>query len=220
MLLRNANGIIRNHLVKTRSNGIESSVPVIPEFRTNLNPGGEKVVHPYGMADISGFETCLLPLHITEQVIAQGDEGFGGQEHLEVVDKTDRHILAFWYYGNFALTGNTPYLLLPALGYDQRRRSGRGYTFGRFRGEDLMYGETEYRFPISMNTGLLGGLLFANCTTTSDKAEHIYLFNYMRLGYGGGLRIMMDKQTRTRLEVEAGAGGKSVGLYLGAQETF
>jgi outer membrane protein assembly factor BamA len=131
-----------------------------------------------------------------------------------------RHILAFWYYGNFALTGNTPYLLLPALGYDQRQRTGRGYTFGRFRGEDMMYGETEYRFPVSVNTGILGGVLFANCTTTSDKRDNVYLFNYMRLGYGGGLRIMMDKQTRTRLEVDAGVGGKAVGLYLGAQETF
>jgi hypothetical protein len=36
-----------------------------------------------------------------------------------------RHILAFWLYGNFEVSGNAPYLLLPAIGYDQRQKSGR-----------------------------------------------------------------------------------------------
>jgi len=131
-----------------------------------------------------------------------------------------RHILGFWYYGSFVASGNVPYLLLPALGYDQRQRTGRGYTFGRFRGEDMMYGETEYRFPISRYTGILGGVLFANCTTTSDKTHDVMLFDYLRAGYGGGLRIMMDKTSRTRLEIDAGIADRSVGFYLGAQETF
>ena len=132
----------------------------------------------------------------------------------------ERHTLGFWLYGNFVTSGNVPYLLLPALGYDQRQRTGRGYTFGRFRGEDMLYGESEYRFPISKNTGILGGDIFVNCTTTSDKEQNVYLLNYLRLGYGGGLRIMMDKKSRTRLAVDAGIAGKSVGFYLAAQETF
>ena len=132
----------------------------------------------------------------------------------------ERNILAFWLYGSFVTSGNVPYLLLPALGYDQRQRTGRGYTFGRFRGEQMAYGESEYRFPISPNTGILGGVAFINCTTTSDKETDVHLFDFMRLGYGGGLRIMMDKKSRTRLEVDAGIVDRSVGFYLGAQETF
>jgi len=130
------------------------------------------------------------------------------------------HVLAFWLYGNFVAGGNVPYLLLPAIGYDQRQKTGRGYTFGRFRGEDMVYGETEYRFPISKQTGILGGVLFLNCTTTSDRNGHINLFDYLQPAYGGGLRIMMDKKTRTRLEVDAGVAQKAVGFYFGVQETF
>lgn len=131
-----------------------------------------------------------------------------------------RHILGFWLYGNFVASGNVPYLGLPALGYDQQQRTGRGYRFGRFRGEDMLYGETEYRFPISMRTGILGGVVFLNGTTTSDRANNVQLMDYIRSGYGAGLRIMLDKTTRTRLEIDAGLSRHSFGFYLAALETF
>ena len=131
-----------------------------------------------------------------------------------------RNILGVWLYGNFLTSGNAPYLLLPAIGYDQRQRTGRGYTFGRFRGEELAYGEGEYRFPISAHTGILGGVVFLNYTTTSDREHNIGLFNYLRGAYGGGLRVMVDKKTRTRIEVDAGVADRSAAFYFGAQETF
>ena len=131
-----------------------------------------------------------------------------------------RHILAFWLYGNFVVSGDVPYLDLPALGYDQRQRSGRGYAFGRFRGENLAYGETEYRFPISAHTGILGGVAFLNLTSTSDHQNNVNLLEYIRPGYGAGLRIMLDKKSRTRLEIDCASGNKNIGFYFGAQETF
>lgn len=131
-----------------------------------------------------------------------------------------RNILSFWLYGNFLATGDLPYLALPALGYDQRQRTGRGYSFGRFRGEDLLYGETEYRFPISTRTGILGGVVFVNCTTATNDNLHISLFDYLQPAYGTGLRIMVDKKSRTRIEVDAGIAHQSLGIYFGAQETF
>ena len=130
------------------------------------------------------------------------------------------HVLGFWLYGNFLTSGSLPYLMLPGLGYDQRQRTGRGYVFGRFRGESLVYGESEYRFPISAHTGILGGVLFVNLTTTSDWDKNIHAFDYMRSGYGGGLRITLDKRSRTRLAVDAGIAEQKLGFYFGAQETF
>jgi len=134
------------------------------------------------------------------------------------------NILAFWFYGNFVTSGNAPYIALPALGYDQRQRAGRGYSFGQFRGEKLLYAESEYRFPISQHSGILGGVLFLNLTTASDHNNitnaNIQLLDYVRAGYGGGLRIMLDKKTRTRLQVDLGIANKAVGIYFGAQETF
>jgi outer membrane protein assembly factor BamA len=136
------------------------------------------------------------------------------------LDAKSRHILALWLYGNWSMGGEIPYLLLPAVGYDQRQRSGRGFTFGRFRGINMAYGETEYRFPISKRTGILGGVAFVNATTTDDPNDRVKLFNYLRAAWGGGLRIMMDKTSRTRLEVDAAIVNGSAAFYLGAQETF
>jgi outer membrane protein assembly factor BamA len=122
--------------------------------------------------------------------------------------------------GNFSADGEFPYLLLPATGYDQRGRSGRGYTQGRFRGNNFMYGEAEYRFPLSRNGGVLGGVVFINATTTDNPVKKLNLFDSVKPGYGLGLRIMADKRSRTNLAIDIGFGENSGGFYLSAAETF
>jgi len=131
-----------------------------------------------------------------------------------------RHMVGLWLMGNFSEEGNFPYLILPATAYDQKGRSGRGYTQGRFRGTNFVYGEAEYRFPISKYGGILGGVLFANATTANNKAQSLGLFESIKLGYGLGLRIMIDKQTRTNLAVDLAFGERSTGFYLGVSEAF
>jgi outer membrane protein assembly factor BamA len=131
-----------------------------------------------------------------------------------------RHLIAFWLMGNFSKEGELQYMILPATAYDQRGRSSRGYTQGRFRGASLLYGEAEYRFPISKPGGILGGVVFANATTADNKAQDLKLFGSVKPGYGFGLRIMADKKSRTNLAVDYGFGNKSSGFYLAASETF
>jgi outer membrane protein assembly factor BamA len=134
--------------------------------------------------------------------------------------KQNSQLLAFWLYGHFQVSGHAPYLALPSNGSDQRQRTGRGYPFGTFRGENLLIAETEYRYPISKNSGILGGVLFVNVTSTSNQHTGIGLLQYLRPAAGAGLRIMLEKNSRTRLEIDAAAGGKKVGIYFGVQETF
>jgi hypothetical protein len=134
--------------------------------------------------------------------------------------KQNGQILAFWLYGNFVVTGKVPYLSLPAFGHDQRQRTGRGYPFGTFRGEDCLIAESEFRFPVSANTGILGGVLFVNAGSTSSRTEGIRLLQYIRPGYGAGLRIMIEKRSRTRLQIDAAVANRQIGFYFGAQETF
>jgi hypothetical protein len=131
-----------------------------------------------------------------------------------------RHLIAFWFMGNFSKNGEFPYLLLPATGYDQRGRSGRGYVQGRYRGNNFVYGETEYRFPLSGEGGVLGGVLFVNTTTADNPVKQLKLFDSVKLGYGVGLRIMADKRSRTNLSIDFGFGQNSMGFYLAASETF
>ncbi len=134
--------------------------------------------------------------------------------------RNPRHLMAFWVMGNFMPEGELPYLILPATAYDQRSRSGRGYTQGRFRGNQLVYGEAEYRFPISQCGGLWGGVLFVNATSANSPIASLGLFESIKLGYGAGFRLMVDKKSRTNLAIDFGFGDNSFGFYLAASETF
>ncbi len=128
-------------------------------------------------------------------------------------------VLAFWTWGQFVTSGNVPYLALPSIGWDTYGRSGRGYVQGRFRGTNMVYGETEFRMPISRN-GLFGAVAFINATTASNPNTGQDLFNSLAPGYGLGLRIKMNMKDRTNICIDYGRGLGSHGLYFNIQETF
>lgn len=129
-------------------------------------------------------------------------------------------VIGFWVMGTFTQKGNFPYLTLPATAYDQRSRSARGYAQGRFRGHQLVYSEVEYRFPISKCNKLWSGVLFLNGTTASNEFQNLELFESVKVGYGVGLRLMLDKNSRTNLVIDYGWGERSSGFYLAVSETF
>jgi len=131
-----------------------------------------------------------------------------------------RHMVAFWIFGDFNVTGHMPYMTLPNLGGDQRARSGRGYTNGRFRGKNLVYGEVEYRFPIWPCSNIIGGVVFANATSTDNPDRDVALFKYIQPAVGFGLRIMINKYFRTNINLDFAIGNKSSGFYFSGQETF
>lgn len=131
-----------------------------------------------------------------------------------------RHLLAFWFFGNFLVSGKVPYLDLMATGFDQMNSSGRGELLGRFRGENLVYAEMEYRFPISRCSDLIGGVLFANVTTASDHGMNLPIFSTFKGAAGFGVRIMLNKHDRTNLLIDYGVSSETTGLYIQAQEIF
>ncbi|PTT16742.1 hypothetical protein DBR27_02065 [Flavobacterium sp. HMWF030] len=133
--------------------------------------------------------------------------------------KNDRYILAIWTYGQFVTRGSVPYLNLPAIGWDQRSRSGEGYTQGLFRGNGLIYLSTEFRFPITCNQ-MFSGTVFTNFVTASNEDNNTALFKSVQPAAGVGLRILIDKKTRTNLIVDYAWGNNSKGFYLNAGETF
>jgi outer membrane protein assembly factor BamA len=133
--------------------------------------------------------------------------------------KKENFVLGFWTFGQFVTKGAVPYLNLPALGWDQRSRSGEGYTQGLFRGNNLMYFQSELRFPITCNQ-VLSGTAFANFTTASNQYEKIHLLEYVQPAFGLGLRLLIDKATRTNLVFDYAAGNHFNGFYLNAGETF
>jgi hypothetical protein len=130
-----------------------------------------------------------------------------------------QHVLGFWAYGQFQLIGRLPYLNLPAIGWDQNSRSGKGYTQGLLRGTNLLYLESEYRFPITKNQ-MISGTVFANATTASSISKNLTKFEAIQPAIGVGLRVLLDKNTLTNFIVNFGLGRDSKTFYFNDGEGF
>lgn len=132
--------------------------------------------------------------------------------------KKSKNVLAFWMFDWLTVSGTPPYLLLPSTGWDDNYNTGRGYIQGRFRGRDMLYFESEYRFGISRN-GLIGGVVFLNIQNFSSdlSAEYSKVFP----GYGAGLRIKLNKHSGANLCIDYGFGQNgSQGFFVNLGEVF
>ena len=133
--------------------------------------------------------------------------------------KNPEHVIALWHWAVYRLSGDIPYLELPSTASDAYGRSGRGYTFSRFKGPSYADFEGEWRFPITRNK-LLSGVCFVNLQTASDDINK-KVFQYWEPGGGAGLRILFQKHSRTTLCVDYAVGRYgSNGLFFGLGEAF
>jgi hypothetical protein len=131
-----------------------------------------------------------------------------------------RQRLAFWFLGDFVTGGSAPYFDLPATSGDLYGRSARGYAEGFYRGPHLLYGETEYRSAL-VPSGLVGMVAFVNVTTVDGEGPGHSLFQSVAPGAGVGLRVLLDKHSRTNLCADYGVGRAGArGFYLAIQEGF
>ena len=132
--------------------------------------------------------------------------------------RTGSQRVAFWLMSDMVTGGVAPFLDLPTTGGDVR--SGRGYSEGRYRGEHLVYGEVEYRGALTPN-GLLGFVAFVNTSTIGSVETRAKLFETYAPAAGTGLRVLLNKRSRTNLTTDWGWGkGGAHGFYLGIQEAF
>jgi hypothetical protein len=139
------------------------------------------------------------------------------RKYFTLSEKT-QNVLAFWSYNWLVLDGKPPYLDLPSNGWDSYSSTGRGYIQGRFRGSQMVYLESELRFRISRN-GLFGGVLFGNAQTFSGESGTG--LQKIQPGFGTGLRIKINKASRTNLAIDYGFGSQgSKGLFISVGEYF
>ena len=131
-----------------------------------------------------------------------------------------RYKLAVWAFADLVVDGVAPYFDLPSTAGDSYGRSGRGYAEGHFRGEKLAFVELEYRAPL-MRNDFLGMTAFVNTTTISNRQGGEQLFDNFAPGGGAGLRLLLNKRSRTNLVFDVGFGENgNKGVYLTVQEAF
>ena len=132
--------------------------------------------------------------------------------------ESSRNVIAFWSYDWLTLAGRPPYLDLPSTLWDASTNAGRGYIQGRFRGAQMVYAEAEYRYQITGN-GLLGGVVFVNAESFSGEPGT--RLQAIQPAAGPGLRIKLNKVSRTNICVDYGFGRQgSHGLFINVGEIF
>jgi len=141
------------------------------------------------------------------------------RKYLSLSASRPETVLAFWNWGSYLLGGTIPYLELPGTARDGSFRSGRGYTAQYFKGTQFNDTELELRFPILSNK-FISGVVFGSLQSSNDD-HGTRLFEVFQPGYGGGLRVLFNKATRTNLALDYAFGrfGRK-GFFLNLNETF
>jgi hypothetical protein len=128
------------------------------------------------------------------------------------------NVIALWSYDWLVLSGRPEYLDLPSTQWDASSATGRGYIQGRFRGAQMVYFEGEYRCKITAN-GLLGAVFFFN--GESFSAAPGTRLQPVQPGYGPGLRVKLNKVSKTNITIDYGFGRQgSNGLFIDVGEAF
>lgn len=187
-----ASGITLNALFDTRDNPINATKGLYADlvFRNNRKLLGST----------SNWKSVILDV----------------RKYVKIGDS--RSILAFWNYDWITYGGKPPFFDLPNTGGDTYNNSGRGFIQGRFRDNQMLYLETEFRYVITRN-GLLGGVLFANSQSFSRKLSGE--LNTLNTAVGAGLRVKLNKFSNTNIAIDYGLGlDGSKGLFINLGEVF
>ncbi len=188
-----ASGITLNFLYDTRDNPVSAEKGSFVDFIYRTNP--------VFLGNKGGWQSLIADI----RKFIKFPEG-------------SKNVIALWSYNWITPGGKPPYLMLPATGGDAYTNTGRGYIQGRFRGNNMLYMESEYRFRITRD-GFLGGVVFANAQTFTEQVSA--RFETIAPGYGGGLRFKFNKFSRTSVAIDYGFGiGGSGGVFVNVGEVF
>jgi outer membrane protein assembly factor BamA len=118
-------------------------------------------------------------------------------------------LIAWQVQGHFT-DGDVPWNLLPDLGGSNAMR---GFIKGRYRDEQMMMGQVEYRLPIFQRYGMVfWGAVGSVAPKVSDLTEELLT------SYGTGFRFKLKDNINLRLDV--GVGENETNFYLNVNEVF
>lgn len=118
-------------------------------------------------------------------------------------------LIAWQVQGHFT-DGDVPWNMLPDLGGSNAMR---GYIKGRYRDEQMMMGQVEYRLPIFQRYGMVfWGAVGSVAPKVSDLTEELLT------SYGTGFRFNIKDDINLRFDV--GVGENETNFYLNVNEVF
>lgn len=121
-------------------------------------------------------------------------------------------VIAAQYFGEFN-TGDIPFREMAQLGGENIMR---GYYNGRFRDDQQMAVQVEYRKQV---IPWLGFTTFGAYGDVSDDIGNFEIGDF-KYAVGAGLRIMVNKADRLNIRIDYGLGDDTNGFYFAIAEAF
>lgn len=109
--------------------------------------------------------------------------------------------------------GYVPYRAMPSLGGPKLLR---GYYYGRFRDNQLLLSNLEYRSPLYKRLGMAA---FIGTGKVGNSFNNL-MVNQWHWAYGAGLRYQISKTDRATVRADIARGSDSYGIYLFFAEAF
>jgi len=109
--------------------------------------------------------------------------------------------------------GEVPYRMMSEIG---GARFLRGYYRGRFRDNNKLVVQQEFRMPVY---GIFGLAVFGGIGSVAKTLSQ-FKTNEIRYSYGVGLRIKVNKKENTNIRIDYGLTKDSQGLYIVYGEAF
>lgn len=138
-----------------------------------------------------------------------------GKGVLDIVNYQQLHkkgVLATHINYQFS-AGAVPFNMLSTLGGTKRMR---GYYEGRFRDNNALIFQSEYRIQLPWRLGLVA---FADIGQVFNRWSFLK-GNEWRWTAGGGLRFMLDPERKINIRLDYGVGKQTSGFYLTIGESF
>jgi len=124
----------------------------------------------------------------------------------------EHHTLAWQVVANLNF-GDVPFYNLAAAGGDEILR---GYARNRFRDNNFLGAQAEYRFPIYWR---IGGVLFTGLGDVFKNTSDIS-YRLLKYSYGAGLRLNLNRKENVNVRLDYGFGLNNRGFYLSIGEAF
>ncbi|MFK3976615.1 BamA/TamA family outer membrane protein [Shewanella vesiculosa] len=118
--------------------------------------------------------------------------------------------LIAWQVQGHLTSGDVPWNLLPDLGGSDAMR---GYIRGRYRDEQMMMGQVEYRLPIFQRYGMV---FWGSVGSVAPKVSE--LTDTLLTAYGTGFRFKIKDNINLRFDI--GVGENDTNFYLNVNEVF
>jgi outer membrane protein assembly factor BamA len=123
-----------------------------------------------------------------------------------------KHILAYQFIARIN-TGDVPFLDMSTVGGDVLIR---GYARNRFRDNNFVGTQLEYRFPVYKRLGMVAFAAAGDVfSATSDVG-----FNTIKYSIGTGFRLLMNPGERLNVRFDIGVGREGMEYYLMVSEAF